>query len=380
MLPSFYQACLQAQLSATQYLMLQMLVMLLQKERAVTIERLATLFAQPIQFESRRRSLQRFLLLPQLNVRVLWFSILKHWLKLHMKKTKKVKLVIDRTQWRERNLFVVALVWDKRAIPIYWQVLHKKGSSNLGEQQALLRPVLRLLKHYKIILLADREFHSMKLANWLVHKQVLFALRQKRDTYIQQGGQKFQRLETLGLKPGVSLYLTEIQVTKQPEFGKFDLVAYWKYNRRSKGYGEGWYILTNLGSFKTAISAFKTRFGIEAMFKDCKSGGYNLEDSYACDNRLLSLVLLIAIAYTCAIRSGEKFKQKGVQNYICRVQELQRTYRRHSNFWVGLYGQLWVDSMDIWSELATELMRLKPNKLNDFNRGLQAMRLIQSTF
>jgi len=105
MLPSFYQACLQAQLSATQYLMLQMLVMLLQKERAVTIERLATLFAQPIQFESRRRSLQRFLLLPQLNVRVLWFPILKHWLKLHLKKTKKVKLVIDRTL-RARAKFI----------------------------------------------------------------------------------------------------------------------------------------------------------------------------------------------------------------------------------------------------------------------------------
>ena len=104
------------------------------------------------------------------------------------------------------------------------------------------------------------------------------------------------------------------------------------------------------------------------------------EDSHACDSRLLSLILLIAIAYTCTICSGKKLKQKGVQNYICRVQELQRTYRRHSSFWVGLYGQLWVASMDIWSELATELMRLKPNKLNDFKRGLQAMKLIQSAF
>ncbi|MBD2024794.1 hypothetical protein [Leptolyngbya sp. FACHB-711] len=38
-----------------------MLVALLQQERCVSIERLATLFAQPIQFESRRRNLQRFL-------------------------------------------------------------------------------------------------------------------------------------------------------------------------------------------------------------------------------------------------------------------------------------------------------------------------------
>jgi hypothetical protein len=53
-----------------------MLVSLLQRERQVSLERLATLFAQPIQFESRRRNLQRFLILLQLSVKALWFPIL----------------------------------------------------------------------------------------------------------------------------------------------------------------------------------------------------------------------------------------------------------------------------------------------------------------
>ena len=290
MLPSFYQACFQAQLSATQYLMLQMLVLLLQKERQITIEKLATLFAQPIQFESRRRSIQRFLLLPQLSIRALWFPLLKHWLKINFQQTKRIKLAIDRTQWQERNLFVVSLLWDKRAVPIYWQLLSKLGSSNLAEQKALLRPVFRLLKPYKIILIADREFHSVKLANWLVHQRVFFALRQKKGTYIQQHGQGFQRLETLGLKPGISRYLTSIQLTKQQGFGKFDLAVYWQRNYRGKRADEPWYILTNLSSLEAAMTAFKARFGIEAMFKDCKSGGYNLEASHACDQRLISLV------------------------------------------------------------------------------------------
>ena len=30
-----------------------------------------------------------------------------------------------------------------------------------------------------------------------------------------------------------------------------------------------------LGTHDAAISAFKSRMGIEAMFKDCKTGGYN---------------------------------------------------------------------------------------------------------
>ncbi len=63
-----------------------MLVTLLQTERQVSLERLATLFAQPIQFASRRRNLQRFLILPQLNAKSVWFPIIKYWLKQHFER------------------------------------------------------------------------------------------------------------------------------------------------------------------------------------------------------------------------------------------------------------------------------------------------------
>ncbi|MDZ8186239.1 MAG: hypothetical protein RMX96_15460 [Nostoc sp. ChiSLP02] len=53
-------------------------------------------------------------------------------------------------------------------------------------------------------------------------------------------------------------------------------------------------------------------------------------------------------------------------------------HRRHSAFWVGLYGQLWIGAMEFWADLAHELMRLKPSKLPDFQQGLRAMTLIQS--
>ena len=47
-----------------------------------------------------------------------------------------------------------------------------------------------------------------------------------------------------------------------------------------------WYFLTNLGDLKQSIDTFKCRSGIEAMFKDCKTGGYNLEKSHANNQRL----------------------------------------------------------------------------------------------
>ncbi|MEP0852647.1 hypothetical protein [Funiculus sociatus] len=121
MLPAFYQNCFQNILTPTQYKMLQILVMLLQFHKTVTLEKLGTLFPQPIRFESRCRSIQRFLSSPQLSVKLLWFPLLKRWVKIsQLKKEKRLIFAIDRTQWREQNFFIISLIEDRRAIPIYW--------------------------------------------------------------------------------------------------------------------------------------------------------------------------------------------------------------------------------------------------------------------
>lgn len=51
--------------------------------------------------------------------------------------------------------------------------------------------------------------------------------------------------------------------------------------------------------------------------------------------RLNTLILLVALAYTSALIQGEKIKQMGVQKYICRVKEPKRIQRRHSIFYIG---------------------------------------------
>ena len=71
---------------------------------------------------------------------------------------------------------------------------------------------------------------------------------------------------------------------------------YWKRTYRGMGELEPWYLLTNLPDLPETIKAYKKRVGIEAMFKDCKTGGYNSEGAKASIERLTRLVLLIAIA------------------------------------------------------------------------------------
>jgi hypothetical protein len=49
-------------------------------------------------------------------------------------------------------------------------------------------------------------------------------------------------------------------------------VSYWKIKYKGKQEYEPWDLLTNLPNFKSAINIYGQRYGIEAMFKDCKYG------------------------------------------------------------------------------------------------------------
>jgi len=176
----------------------------------------------------------------------------------------------------------------------------------------------------------------------------------------------------------MAVYEVQVQVTQQPGFGRFNLVTRWKRVYRTGKANQVWYLLTDLDSLESALSCYSKRFSIEPMFRDFKSGGYHLEETQLTGQRFLALVLLVAIAYTLATEQGKKICHKQVQHYVGRVKAPRRQQKQHSDFWIGLYGRLWVDSMSGWSRWAVQLMRLKPQKWVFFLRGLRAMSLIQS--
>ena len=90
------------------------------------------------------------------------------------------------------------------------------------------------------------------------------------------------------------------------------------YSPRSdkRGVKDAWFILTDLGALPVAIAAYSQRMGIEEMFRDCKTGGYNLEGSGLRGERLIKMILLMAIVYTRAIFQGTEIHKKQVQKYV----------------------------------------------------------------
>lgn len=148
-------------------------------------------------------------------------------------------------------------------------------------------------------------------------------------------------MRALGLVRGTSLFLKVVNVTKMKGFGGFNLACKWKKTYKGFKTKEPWFILTNLGSLEEAIKSYQKRFGIEELFRDLKSGGYNLEGTNLGVERLSKLLIVTAIAHTSAILQGQELKKKGIQKYIVRPESKRTSKRRHSSFYVGQHLHLW---------------------------------------
>jgi hypothetical protein len=118
--------------------------------------------------------------------------------------------------------------------------------------------------------------------------------------------------------------------------------------------------------------------GIEEMFRDNKSGGYYLEGTGLKGKRLMTLLLLIALAYTHAVIQGTTLKMKSVKKYIVRPKESKRKYQRCSTFGSGLDSQQWVKYLDKYTGAVQELMKLTPNKRHFYQREMRAVTQIRS--
>jgi hypothetical protein len=124
----------------------------------VRLERLARVFPYPITTESRRRKLQRFLDLPHLTLTLIWFPFIAYWLTTFCSVGQTLSVAIARSQWGCINLFTIALIWQKRAIPLYWSLLPKLGNSNLPEQPSVYNKYYHYLKNIKLLFWATVNF------------------------------------------------------------------------------------------------------------------------------------------------------------------------------------------------------------------------------
>jgi hypothetical protein len=68
-------------------------------------------------------------------------------------------------------------------------------------------------------------------------------------------------------------------------------------------------------------------------------------------------------------RSGEIIKEQGLTKYIGLRQEKGRNQKRHSNFYIGLHANAWVESWQMFAIETQQLMNLIPPKCANYTKS-----------
>ena len=135
------------------------MLMALFATRTVNLDRLADCIASDTDKESRYRRLQRFFALFSID-----FDIIAGFIfKLFFKNGGKWYLTMDRTNWKwgksDINILTLAIAYKGIAIPIYWELLDKRGNSDTQERIDLITKFTNQFGKDCIAgILADREF------------------------------------------------------------------------------------------------------------------------------------------------------------------------------------------------------------------------------
>ena len=239
-----------------------------------------------------------------------------------------IVLTMDRTDWEKRqkdiNILSVAVAYEGRALPLFWIVLGRKGSSSFKHWKQVLIPVIEGLKQMEwlsnipIHVVADREFASPKLAEWLKEDYGIDStVRIKRSIYLSEDGKPETKISMLlkDMKKGTHSIMHSQKVTRDCDF-IMNILFKW-----DEEFDEPLIVATTLENPEQADKTYAKRAWIEPMHKDWKSNAFELEKTRVTDpKRIETLLIPVAFAYVFSVMEGKKRKIMAIYEDLLRAK------------------------------------------------------------
>jgi Transposase DDE domain len=284
---------------------IEQIILGLIKISSVNLTLLATTFSGKVAFKSKYRQLQRFFADFSFSINqfaqfiVHFFGLEKEsWL-----------LALDRTNWAygktQINILTLAIVFKGTAIPLFWLFLDKKGNSNTQERLQLIDRFLALFTANKIqSLLCDREFIGIDWLNGLIKRSIPFCIRIKANmrVYCPKGKLINKGIRRLGR--GCSIIFDGVYSVGDKDGIQAEGIKIAAFRRHDNG--ELVIIVTN-GDPRQALDNYLKRWGIEVLFANLKTRGFNLEDTHLTKlDRISTMLQMVSIAYIWALKTGEQ--------------------------------------------------------------------------
>lgn len=250
----------------------------------------------------------------------------------------KVLIVFDHTTCDDRFVILnFMLSIGKRGVPLYYKVYEYKDpkNKNMEDVKKGLRIIQKMLEPYKyeVTVLGDRGFGSIELFEYINKMGWTYYIRIKGGTNVHiEGEEVIGKLEEIEHPRRNTRFFEGVEITQKR----------YKCNIASKPSGEKedntWYIATN-GDVKKAINNYKRRITIEEMFKDMKSNGLGMEETWSKKLEYFkNIMLCISIAYVYIITIGSECCRNGRNKEIgvhVKTKRGNKT-RVYSVFTVGM--------------------------------------------
>jgi hypothetical protein len=241
-----------------------------------------------------------------------------------------VRLIVDTTKVSfAHRLLMVALAFQRRAIPIAWTWRKgAKGHSSAIVQIALLAYVRSLLPPgVPVLVVGDSEFEAASLQAQLDEWGWGYVLRQKPTNQVRASQQRhWLAFRALVRCAGQSVWMASGRLTRK-HARRVNLLAHW-----AEGEKEPWLLATNLPTRRAALRAYRRRMWLDELFGDLKRHGFDLQGSHLRHfARLSRLTLAVVMVYAWLVITGVRVIKRGLR------QQVDRHDRRDlSIFQIGL--------------------------------------------
>ncbi|MDP3561641.1 MAG: IS4 family transposase, partial [Legionellaceae bacterium] len=269
------------------------------KVRTVNLTEIACGFSSTATQDSRYIRIKRFFREFQID-----FTVIAAWV-IHFfaLSGQPLYLSMDRTNWRWGKkgvkILMLSIVYKGIAIPLFWDLLAKKGNSNTAERIKIIDRFIKQFGKTMIAgLLADREFVGDDWFSWLLTEGIPFCIRIKGNVITTNARELEVGIDGLfyDLKPGEhrviqnkrklwkqQVYLSALRLTD----GKLLIVA-------------------TDSLMPDPILHYAKRWEIETLFSCLKSRGFNFEDTHITIlERIEKLLVLLTIVFCWAYKTGE---------------------------------------------------------------------------
>ncbi len=208
-----------------------------------------------------------------------------------------IVLMIDQSRVNgAHQMIMVSLRVGERALPLAWRVRAAQGAIGFAVQREALEAVAALLPEgMRPTLMGDRFYGSPALINWCRDRGWGWRLRCKQDLLVFDRGGETTLAECFARGERM---LRDIELTEKRARTHIAMI-------HEAGHPEPWIIALSDPPTTWRAHDYGLRWGIEAMFSDYKTRGFNLEDSrIERTDRLDRLMLILSLALHWAVSTG----------------------------------------------------------------------------